>query len=551
MTKATDARIDTEIVVPSAPFEDAMDEELSMTVATTAHGTAQTGQTALEHLVAAAKMQPKWLKILEVVALVATIVATPLSIIQINQGDSSTTPSASTANGDDDGAGGAPPTPIEVKCGDDLRIVTEAVKPFWTKSCGEARIPPGAAAPGKWLFFIGNDMEVGVSTCSDLSSMFRYDTRLRVFEVDGGRDQSKEEHLECVAGADDDGPACGVDARLSTVRFQADSGVTYYILVDGRSPNGGATSLAVRCSEDGSDPLTIQQPSPSKPAPTPTTTEPPLTTDQAPRPTPGPTKEPSPSPTPIPTPMPTHVESTSEPTSEPTSPPPDPCVPNPCRNGGTCERLSGDGSNSFECSCPTDYTGSSCGTYQAAVSDDGAQCSFENISPTQIKLVPTDGAAEDWFGLSVAFDGDTVVVGATGDDDNGQGSGSAYVYTRDGTGTSAKWTQQTKLVAEDGAANDNFGVSVAIHGDTIIVGAYWDGDDTDNGTNSGSAYVYTRGGTGKSAKWTQQAKLVAEDGAAGDLFGTTIHGDTIVVGAALDDTDNGEDSGSAYVFDFC
>mmetsp|Transcript_8800 Transcript_8800/g.18619 ORF Transcript_8800/g.18619 Transcript_8800/m.18619 type:complete len:493 (+) Transcript_8800:467-1945(+) len=489
MTKATDARIDTEIVVPSAPFEDAMDEELSMTVATTAHGTAQTGQTALEHLVAAAKMQPKWLKILEVVALVATIVATPLSIIQINQGDSSTTPSASTANGDDDGAGGAPPTPIEVKCGDDLRIVTEAVKPFWTKSCGEARIPPGAAAPGKWLFFIGNDMEVGVSTCSDLSSMFRYDTRLRVFEVDGGRDQSKEEHLECVAGADDDGPACGVDARLSTVRFQADSGVTYYILVDGRSPNGGATSLAVRCSEDGSDPLTIQQPSPSKPAPTPTTTEPPLTTDQAPRPTPGPTKEPSPSPTPIPTPMPTHVESTSEPTSEPTSPPPDPCVPNPCRNGGTCERLSGDGSNSFECSCPTDYTGSSCGTYQAAVSDDGAQCSFENISPTQIKLVPTDGAAEDWFGLSVAFDGDTVVVGAPGPFPDSEIPGYVHVYTRGDTSSgSSTWTLQAKLVANDGATDDRFGTSVAIHGDTIVVGAAL--DDTDNGEDSGSAYVF-------------------------------------------------------------
>jgi len=170
----------------------------------------------------------------------------------------------------------------------------------------------------------------------------------------------------------------------------------------------------------------------------------------------------------------------------------------------------------------------------------------------QTKLVANDGAADDRFGWSVAIHGNTIVVGANRDDtDNGEDSGSAYVYTRAGTGTSAKWTQQTKLVAEDGAANDNFGVSVAIHGDTIIVGAYWDGDDTDNGTNSGSAYVYTRGGTGKSAKWTQQAKLVAEDGAAGDLFGTTIHGDTIVVGAALDDTDNGEDSGSAYVFDFC
>ena len=68
--------------------------------------------------------------------------------------------------------------------------------------------------------------------------------------------------------------------------------------------------------------------------------------------------------------------------------------------------------------------------------------------------------------------------------------------------------EQAKLTASDGAAVDWFGISVAIAGDTIVVGAY--GDDTDNGTNSGSAYVFTRTGT----TWTEQAKLTASDGAA-------------------------------------
>ncbi|MCK9516986.1 MAG: FG-GAP repeat protein, partial [Ottowia sp.] len=118
------------------------------------------------------------------------------------------------------------------------------------------------------------------------------------------------------------------------------------------------------------------------------------------------------------------------------------------------------------------------------------------------KLVPSDGAADDWFGYSVAIsaDGYTAIVGAYKDDDLGTDSGSAYIFTRSGT----TWTQQTKLLASDGAAGDSFGFSVAISGDgnTAIVGAY--GDD-DKGSTSGSAYIFTRSGS----TWTQQAKLTA------------------------------------------
>ena len=132
------------------------------------------------------------------------------------------------------------------------------------------------------------------------------------------------------------------------------------------------------------------------------------------------------------------------------------------------------------------------------------------------------GLLYDNFGDSVAIAGDTIVVGAPGDDDNGSDSGSAYVFTRTGT----TWTEQAKLTASDGAADDYFGSSVAIAGDTIVVGA--SGDD-DEWQCSGSAYVFTRTGT----TWTEQAKLTASDGAANDHFGgsVAIAGDTIVVGS--------------------
>jgi len=161
------------------------------------------------------------------------------------------------------------------------------------------------------------------------------------------------------------------------------------------------------------------------------------------------------------------------------------------------------------------------------------------VTPVEVaKLVADDGATNDFFGFSVALSGDTAVIGVLRDDDNGNDSGSAYVFTRSGT----TWSQQAKLTATDGAANDTFGGNVALFGDTAVIGAL---RDDDKGNDSGSAYVFTRSGT----TWSQQAKLTATDGAAGDEFGysVAISGDTAVIGAARDD-DKGNDSGSAYVF---
>jgi len=165
---------------------------------------------------------------------------------------------------------------------------------------------------------------------------------------------------------------------------------------------------------------------------------------------------------------------------------------------------------------------------------------------TQIaKLTASDGAADDYFGRSVSIDGDTIVIGSPYEDVYGSNSGAAYVYTRNTAGSlTSGWTQRAKLTASDGAAGDYFGHSVSIDGDTIVIGAWY---DTDQGSHSGSAYVFTRNTAGSlTSGWTQRAKLTASDGAANDNFGerVSVDGDTIVIGARWNDGQNG----SAYVF---
>src|SRR5574341_683536 len=159
----------------------------------------------------------------------------------------------------------------------------------------------------------------------------------------------------------------------------------------------------------------------------------------------------------------------------------------------------------------------------------------------QQKLFANDGAAEDYFGRSVALSGDTVVAGAYGDDfDQNTFQGSAYVFTRSGS----VWTQQQKLIANDGAQYDSFGISVAISGDTVAVGA--SNDKVGLNVNQGSAYIFKRSGS----KWKQQQKLTAFDGASGDLFGhaVALYGNTVVAGAVKDNIGANSTQGSAYVF---
>ena len=113
-----------------------------------------------------------------------------------------------------------------------------------------------------------------------------------------------------------------------------------------------------------------------------------------------------------------------------------------------------------------------------------AQAAWAQTASEVAKLLASDGANTDYFGISISMDGDTAVIGAPRDGDNGTLSGSAYVFTRSGS----TWTQQAKLVASDGASGDFFGQSVSIDGDTAVVGAWLD-DAT--GSDSGSAWLFT------------------------------------------------------------
>jgi hypothetical protein len=183
----------------------------------------------------------------------------------------------------------------------------------------------------------------------------------------------------------------------------------------------------------------------------------------------------------------------------------------------------------------------------------------------QAYLQSSTPTAREAFGIAVAVDGDTIVVGASF---AGSGpletSGAAYVFVRSGTA----WTQQAYLQGANTASGDYFGFSVGISGDTIVVGAY--GEDSSNpgvnappnevAYNSGAAYVFVRNGAQGAPAWTQQAYLKASQTGQEDTFGmhVAVSGDTVVVGASAEDSSTtGVNStpneaifsaGAAYVF---
>ncbi len=166
----------------------------------------------------------------------------------------------------------------------------------------------------------------------------------------------------------------------------------------------------------------------------------------------------------------------------------------------------------------------------------GSAYLFDITTGKQIhKLLPNDGSADKYFGWSVSINGTTAIVGAIGDDENGAESGSAYLFD------AISGQQIFKLLPNDGATGDRFGSSVGVCDSIAIVGSYRNGD---NGSDSGSAYLFDVT-TGQ-----QITKLLADDGAAGDIFGqsVSISGNTAIVGAEHND-DSGTESGSAYLFD--
>ncbi|MEW8119854.1 MAG: cadherin-like beta sandwich domain-containing protein [Candidatus Thiodiazotropha sp.] len=199
----------------------------------------------------------------------------------------------------------------------------------------------------------------------------------------------------------------------------------------------------------------------------------------------------------------------------------------------------------------------------------------DGIWSQQAYLKASNAEAGDWYGTSVAISGDTLVVGAPGEDSSPRGgednnwaedSGAAYVFTR----SAGIWSQQAMLKAKNpdedsiwihpGDTTDQFGESVAISDDTLVVGAPTEDSSTSGGaddnstTDAGAAYVFTR----SNGVWSRQAFLKASNSDVNDYFGTSvaISGDTLVVGAPTEDSsDSGgeadnlaEDAGAAYVF---
>lgn len=189
----------------------------------------------------------------------------------------------------------------------------------------------------------------------------------------------------------------------------------------------------------------------------------------------------------------------------------------------------------------------------------------------QAYLKASNTGANDRFGGAVGVDGDTIIVGAQGErsdadgingnqaDDSLSDAGAAYIFVRSGT----TWSQQAYVKASNSDANDSFGWTVAISGETAIVGAYGEsssatgvnGNQADNSAiGAGAAYVFTRSGS----VWSQQAYLKASNTGVGDNFGWTvsISGDNAVIGAIGEDSgiignqsnNSRSESGAAYVF---
>ncbi|MBA2554154.1 MAG: FG-GAP repeat protein [Geodermatophilaceae bacterium] len=159
----------------------------------------------------------------------------------------------------------------------------------------------------------------------------------------------------------------------------------------------------------------------------------------------------------------------------------------------------------------------------------------------QAELTAPDGRTYDGFGVSVAVRGDIVVVGApSAAAPGGSHAGAAYVYSRSGS----LWRLKAKLSASEGQDWDAFGSSVALDGSSVVVGA--PETPTARDDRVGAAYVFARSGAG----WTEQGTLLPPDGDRNDLFGTSValDGDTAVVGSPYHDNRDPKGTGAAYVF---
>jgi FG-GAP repeat len=166
----------------------------------------------------------------------------------------------------------------------------------------------------------------------------------------------------------------------------------------------------------------------------------------------------------------------------------------------------------------------------------GSAYIFDAITGVQLsKLLPTDGAAESFFGRSISIDNGIVAVGASRDNENGNRSGAAYTFD------AITGVQIAKLLAEDGAQNDELGFSIAIQNGIVAVGAK---GDSNVAPISGAVYLFD------ALTGVQIAKILPDDGGLGDAFGASVAIDNGILAVGSDrDNINTNDNGSAYLFD--
>jgi len=175
--------------------------------------------------------------------------------------------------------------------------------------------------------------------------------------------------------------------------------------------------------------------------------------------------------------------------------------------------------------------------------DSGAAYIYKREKGTwlyQEKITASDGVAGDLFGISVAVDGRTLLVGADLHDEKAENAGAAYVYVLDDN----QWKQEAKLVASDAGKTDIFGVRVSLSENTALISARRD-DVDELGIDAGSAYIFVRNGS----TWTQDVKLTSPDGKADDRFGrgVALSRDTAII-SAMNHDENGTNTGALYVY---
>lgn len=165
----------------------------------------------------------------------------------------------------------------------------------------------------------------------------------------------------------------------------------------------------------------------------------------------------------------------------------------------------------------------------------------ENGWSRQAKLTASDGQFGDCFGSRIALSGDTAAISAISDDDRGSSAGAVYIFTR----LAGTWSQQTKLFGSDTNAGDNFGSGVALREDRLVVGAP-EGNETPPYAPNGVAYVFRRSGS----TWVQEARLLPTGESSGSGFGVCVAiSDTFIACGAETDYERAPTSGAVFVFE--